>query len=259
MLQLSPTTAQLFTALAKFQGDVPNLLKTDTVKVTMKAGGTYNFKYAPLDVAIETVQPILAKYGLSVTQPLVGYGKLYTIIAHESGEFMSAELDFSTALQKEDYNTKAMKPMLSSQDIGGVITYFRRYAFVSMLRLAADEDDDANSSLGNKVEKEVKYPKAPPKPEQEAPAPDAPTEPKPKFTKGVKAKAEPVVETAPEPVAPPVAKPAGDDSFMDELNAITDKNSIMNWYNNKLKDAKGDEKKALLVYRQSVTDRYKSM
>jgi hypothetical protein len=42
---------------------------------------------------------------------------------------------------------------MSAQEVGSLITYFRRYALVALLGIATEEDDDGNAASGGKVAK----------------------------------------------------------------------------------------------------------
>lgn len=233
---ISEEKSKLFTALAKFQGEVPNLIKDAKVTVKTKNSGTYNFDYVPLDSAIETVQPYLDKHGLAVLQPLIGRGKLLTIITHASGEYMQFELDFSDAMVTDEWvdNKKVKIPMSSAQDIGGIITYFRRYSFVSALRLAADKDDDANKALGNEVTE-----RNTPKPSKPEPAKPAPKQPVKKESKH-----EPLPEPPQEELDIDDVVESGDSlSWEDELNLLTDRKEITAWFTRTRQSLPADQQK----------------
>lgn len=155
-MQRSDSIAKLAQALAKAQGEMENASKNSQ-------NPHFRSKYADLAEIINTVRPVLAKHGLSVTQFPSFDGTLAhveTIIAHESGEWMSGTT--SSPVQKAD-----------PQGIGSATTYLRRYSLAAVCNLA-QEDDDANAaSKGPK--QAAQAPKAAPKP---APAPtSAPAHP----------------------------------------------------------------------------------
>jgi len=131
-------------ALCAFQAECPRIDLDETVKVTTRTGGSYNFKYASLANIKNKVQPTLSKHGLCVTHGMIG-DELHTYLMHTSGEMI-------------DYHTK-VDMSGSMQEIGSRLTYTRRYAFTMALGLVGDDDDDANIATGNKVErKEQKLP-----------------------------------------------------------------------------------------------------
>lgn len=160
---------ELFSAFSKFTGEVPNLLKSDTVKVTTKTGSSYNFRYVTLDGAIDTVKAHLTNNGLAVTQLETGKSVI-TLLTHSSGQWIGTETFFGSALRDG----------MNSQDIGGVTTYVKRRSYISILGLSADEDDDSNSANGNTVTRGPSAPKPAPKvtPPASKPAPKA-TAPEP--------------------------------------------------------------------------------
>lgn len=144
----SPTIDKLAAALAKAQGEFPNVPKD-------AANPFFKSKYADLAGIVETARPILKKYDLSISQ-LPGFDVdkgcivLTTILLHASGEFLSQDLNMPVL------NVKA-------QEIGSALTYARRYALQSVLCLAA-EDDDGNAASGRsegKPEPPVTHPKKP--------------------------------------------------------------------------------------------------
>jgi hypothetical protein len=126
----------LAAALAKASTAFPAVTRSKTVTVRMKDGGTYSFKYAPLDVILGAVQQPLADNGLVVVQ-LLDDGALITSLIHESGAILSGRIDLP---QSGDV-----------QALGSAITYLRRYAIQAMLGIAAEDDDDGNRAAGNKA------------------------------------------------------------------------------------------------------------
>jgi ERF superfamily len=122
----------MFAALAKLQSGLPKVVKDKTAKVPMKSGGSYSYKYADLASVTEQILPRLAENGLAfIARPTLNEaGKLvlaYSLV-HESGEREDGEYPLTGG---------------SPQEIGGAITYARRYALCAATGIAADEDDDA--------------------------------------------------------------------------------------------------------------------
>lgn len=122
-------TGALAAALAAAQAEYKPLKRTRTVKVRMKSGGEYSFKYAPLDVCMDATRPALTKHGLAVTQafetePL----RIVTRLLHESGQYMESVLP--------------LREQATPQDLGGEMTYMRRYSYVALVGIVADEDTD---------------------------------------------------------------------------------------------------------------------
>ncbi|AER26097.1 ERF family DNA pairing protein [Mycobacterium phage Diminimus] len=102
----------------------------------------FKSKYADLPAVKAEAQPVLAKHGLAVTQH-PGYvvidGKVHdtltTKVVHKSGQ--------------ADESTMILRPVKADpQAQGSAITYAKRYAFMAVLGLVADEDDDGNAASG---------------------------------------------------------------------------------------------------------------
>jgi len=90
-------------------------------------------KYADINSILEQVEPIMAKHGLMILQPIDQDSVCTQIIHVESGEQMTSCLRLTGNLK--------------AQDLGSEITYFRRYSLQSLLALQA-EDDDGNIAQG---------------------------------------------------------------------------------------------------------------
>ena len=115
----------IYKALAKFQQEVPVLLKgTDG----------YGYKYIQLEHIIAQINPLLKKHDLGFTQLIDGSGLTTVLFHHPSGEDISS----SCIIPECD-----MKGMNKFQSAGAGITYFRRYALSSMLGIISDQDTDA--------------------------------------------------------------------------------------------------------------------
>lgn len=107
-------------------------------KLTKNTEG-YNYKYFDINQLLEKVQPLLREEGLVVTQPIID-GRVTTIITDGKDQITSAiKLP------------EGVKP----QDLGGAVTYFRRYSLVSLLALEAEDDDAAKVQGGKPTKKQV--------------------------------------------------------------------------------------------------------
>lgn len=137
MLQYSASIKNLFTALGGAQQEFP-AVKKDAKNPHFKS------RYATLDNAIETLEPILRKFNLVISQPPAGTGSTgagcTTILVHTtSGEFIAETLLLPTnGPGKEDGN---------AQSATGGVTYARRTAYLGILGIVADEDDDGNRAV----------------------------------------------------------------------------------------------------------------
>jgi len=128
-------------ALVKFQGLMKNVAKKSDGQV-----GNRRMKYANLGDIIEGARVPLEECGLCVSQPLIILASekhaLQTIVMHESGEWLRSEF----LINRTD---------LPPQELGTLLTYYRRYMFCSILRIATEDDDGSSSqkTLTSKDEK----------------------------------------------------------------------------------------------------------
>lgn len=91
-------------------------------------------KYADLATVLSTIRPILSKHGLVIIQPFCGK-TLETKLLHTSGEFIVSSIEL--IVPRDDQSNPLHK-------WGAAVTYQRRYAILSLLGLAT-EDNDADS------------------------------------------------------------------------------------------------------------------
>ena len=91
----------------------------------------YKSRYFDVNQLLEHVEPLIAKNGLLLLQP-IKKGWVVTEIYHiESGESVSSEIEIGS--------------ITDPQKVGSAITFYRRYTLQSLLGIQA-EDDDANST-----------------------------------------------------------------------------------------------------------------
>ena len=122
----SESINELATALSKAQGEFESVSK-DSLNPFFKS------KYAGLPSVVKSAAPILAQNGLSVTQLMDFDDTLTTMLLHSSGQFIGATARLH--LVKDD-----------PQAQGSATTYLRRYAYMAILGLVADDDDDGNAA-----------------------------------------------------------------------------------------------------------------
>lgn len=96
--------------------------------------GKYTYKYAALNDVLNTTRPVLAEHGLAVLQ---------SVGQSEDGVAVTSRLVHSSGQWVEDTLTMPL-PGTGPQDVGKVISYARRYAYMAICGLAT-EDDDAQS------------------------------------------------------------------------------------------------------------------
>jgi hypothetical protein len=130
-------SGKLFPALLKVQADIGAIKKDEK-------NPFFNSSYVSLNAVRDSVVTLLTKNNLVLIQPTkVVEGKQYvatTIVHAESGESVEALTEV------------VAKNALDAQQVGSGISYARRYGLMSLLCLAA-EDDDGNSAAGKTSEK----------------------------------------------------------------------------------------------------------
>jgi len=127
----SESIKELATALSLAQGEMP-AVQFNATNPFLKN------KYADLGAVISTSKPVLAKYGLSVTQLTETQDNnvcVTTVMMHKSGEWMQS----TASLQLGEERGKSL-----AQVAGSIVTYLRRYSLASILGMYADEDGDGN-------------------------------------------------------------------------------------------------------------------
>ena len=134
-MEHSETIMQIAAAVVAAQAEMPLVLKT-------AENPFFKSKYADLAGCIETARPVLAKHGLGIVQSADCDGELAvveTLLLHVSGEWFKSR----TAL-------KPVKP--DPQGMGSAITYARRYAYASIIGMAADDDDGNAASQAQQTQ-----------------------------------------------------------------------------------------------------------
>lgn len=125
-------------AMSGFQSECPIIIKSS--KVVEKDGQKVRYKYAPLDVIVAEVQPLLAKYNLSYDINTIANEKSITVkvtVAHILGHKKTTE--FTVPIDEKAYMTTPQKWAASQ-------TFAKRYAFCNGLGiLTGDQDTDDNS------------------------------------------------------------------------------------------------------------------
>ena len=129
----SPTITKIASALVKAQAEMP--------VITMdKKNPFLGNNYATLGAVIDAVRPVLSKHDLAIVQfPISHEGRVgvRTTLLHESGEF------FEDVIMVVPDNAKGLSV---NQSAGVTISYLRRYSYVSILGLYAEEDTDGDTT-----------------------------------------------------------------------------------------------------------------
>jgi hypothetical protein len=115
--------------------------------VTVKTqNGSYDFSYTDLDGIFDAIKQVYKENKIAVLQEpttSVADGSLIlsieTMLLHESGEWVKSEPLMVVASSK-------------MQDLGGQITYLKRYSLSAISGLPTEKDDDGNGASGNSVQ-----------------------------------------------------------------------------------------------------------
>lgn len=133
MIRHTDNISDLSAALVAASAELSGVSKGREASIPTKSGGSYAYRYAALEDVLDTVRPVLAKHGLTITQTASNRSEEFltisTSILHRSGQYIVFE-------------PLALPNGRTAQEIGSAITYGRRYHLLACLNLAASDDDD---------------------------------------------------------------------------------------------------------------------
>jgi hypothetical protein len=128
----SEQITELIPALVKFQITFQNAsLKKDAKNEHLRNS------YVSLDNLLHVIRPILSDCGLVVVQQLAGE-YMTTVLYHASGQFIGANMPFNPMAGNKGTN--------ALQELGGGITYAKRYSLGALLQISVDVDNDGQDS-----------------------------------------------------------------------------------------------------------------
>ena len=147
----------IFAALSALQGELKSVKRTKEVKFKTKDGRDVNFWFAPLDEIMDYLYPLLGKHGLAARHELSEKG-VDCVLTHETrrkeylketitekiGEEIVKEGFGETIDIKNELRSGVLKIKTEGdmKDVGGQITYARRYTLALVLGIATEEDND---------------------------------------------------------------------------------------------------------------------
>lgn len=131
---------KIYQKLFLLQQEIGAIVKKNENAFFKKKDGTVS-KYFDINDLLKAVIPLFGKYKLLLLQPIVK-NEVFAIIQDTESE---GRVVSSIPLPEID----------NPQKVGGAITYYRRYALVSILGLQAD-DDDGNVASGKTTPNVVK-------------------------------------------------------------------------------------------------------
>lgn len=126
-------------AMAAAKAEIPPIFKNRSVDFTSAKGRT-NYRHEDMSQIARTVDPILAKHGLSYrfrTKADTAKVEVTCIISHRDGHFEENTLP---APHDNSGNKNSI------QAIGSAVTYLQRYTLKAALGLSASEDDDGKAA-----------------------------------------------------------------------------------------------------------------
>ena len=139
---------ELAAALSKAQGKFTAVAKSSD-------NPFFKSKYAALPDVVQAAAPILSEQGLALTQWIghneAGQDILTTYLLHSTGQYLCDVMVLR--LTKQD-----------AQGLGSAVTYARRYSYMAVLGLVADEDDDGNAASAKSRSDHAAKPAVSPKP-----------------------------------------------------------------------------------------------
>lgn len=128
-------------AMAAAKAEIPVIRKNRRVGFDTKGGDRTEYSHEDMGEIARTVDPILAKHGLSyrfrVSSEINAPVLVTCIVSHREGHFEETTL---TAGRDDSGKKNAI------QQVGSTITYLQRYTLKAALGLAAAQDDDGRTS-----------------------------------------------------------------------------------------------------------------
>jgi len=126
----------IFSDYIAAHAEIENIAQNREVEVPIKDKnnpgnfkGKYKFQYATLAGILHHIRPALTKHGVWFVQ-FIRMGEMVTRIIHKSGQWIEAG--------------HLPMPNISGspQDIGSIVSYFKRYSLSMAFGLASEEDND---------------------------------------------------------------------------------------------------------------------
>lgn len=127
----SDEIGELCKALAQCQAKIQNPKKGKTANA-----GKFKYNYADISDVVEAINKVAPEFGLSHSQIIrpnhEGRSCIFTMVMHESGQWLCSEYK--------------LPPASDNHEMGGNITYGRRYTLAPMFGIASEEDTDFNGA-----------------------------------------------------------------------------------------------------------------
>ncbi len=144
MHRSSASIGVIAAALAKAQTELINPEKSLVAIIGPSSAREQgrSFRYAPLSSGLDIVRKSLGRHAIAIVQSTeidkeVGLVRLNTVLAHESGEWLSSE-----------WPVCPIADTASPKRMGAALTYARRYALFTLVGIAGEDDLDAPDLCG---------------------------------------------------------------------------------------------------------------
>lgn len=132
----SETIGKIAAAFVKAQSDMTSAKKD-------ASNPFYKSKYADYEGVVDAVKPHLNRHGIAYSCIPMTEG-VEVLLIHESGEYFGGLVPYSV-----------IATIKTAQDLGGIITYFKRYGLAGITGLPTI-DDDGNAASGKIMKIESK-------------------------------------------------------------------------------------------------------
>lgn len=136
-----------FEALSRFQEICPEIRKTKTAEIAIRAGGKFSYNYAPLEEITRTIRPFLKECGLSYSWTVTAESK--TLIITCTLRHIDGHQECSSFPVPVETDAK----MSDAQKNGAALTYGKRQSLVSVLGLTTADQDVDGTDVKGEVEK----------------------------------------------------------------------------------------------------------
>lgn len=135
---------ELAAALVAAQAEFPTVGKDST-------NPFFKSKYADLATVVKTASPVLTKHNLAISQHVSRSANarsvLITYLLHSSGQYIAHNMPLLIPEPHDEVRgNQTVKVYPTPQQQGSAITYARRYSYMAVLGLVADEDDDGEKA-----------------------------------------------------------------------------------------------------------------
>jgi hypothetical protein len=123
-------------ALAAFQAECPVIHKSKEIR---DKSGKVRYSYAPIEVIVQQVRPLLQKHGFSYTTDAIvedGWVTAQCTSTHSAGH--SETKQFKVPVDKDAF-------MSAPQRFASALTFAKRYAFCNAFGILTGDQDDDNS------------------------------------------------------------------------------------------------------------------